>query len=468
MRWVAITKKSGKEIMRDKGALFFSLLFPAIFILIFGFAFGSFTGGNTTYNIAIINLDEGIVLNDTSINHGDNFANILTSMSYLDSNGGNTTHIFDIREGLSEKEAQELVEEQDLVAYIIIPRNFSQAVLAENARYVQHAISDSFEKIYSDQYTGNGTNASKMMEQFMADMTENGNGNTGFMLSANVNVTTNVIIQGDPGSSSYFSVSGIIRGSLEAYVDNSGKIALAMSTQSFPVEIDPGSQEPYVIMEDRALEVSDLSTFDYQVPGIIVFALLMTTTSVCISLSREESKGTLTRLKLTKMNSFDMLFGNTIPYTVIAVVQLLILLGVALFMGYQFHPDANIFLALFIAIWGCLATVALGLILSAMAKNEDQAGYLGPMVAVPLSFLTGAFFSLPTITFTENFLGTGKAFELFDWLPWTQCSKALTKTMTYGASFGDVLVEIVIMIILTAVLFTLGVVLYHRKRLRAI
>ncbi|MDP6155628.1 MAG: ABC transporter permease [Candidatus Thermoplasmatota archaeon] len=333
-------------------------------------------------------------------------------------------------------------------------------------RFVQHAISDSLGEIYSDQYNDYGTNVSQMMEQLMSEMIENGTG--GITLSKNVNVTANVVIKGDPASSSYFTVSGIIQGSMEAYVDNSGKIALAISAKSLPVKIDPGSQEPYVFVEDRSLDVSDLSSFDYQVPGIIVFALLMSATGVCISLSREESKGTLTRLKLTKMSSFDMLFGSTIPYTIIAVAQLFILLCIALLMGYQFNPDANIFLALFIAIWGCLATVALGLILAAIAKNEDQAGYLGPMVAVPLSFLTGAFFSLPTITFTENFLGTGKSFELFDWLPWTQCGKALTKTMTYGASFGDVLVEIVIMIILTAVLFTLGVILYHRKRLRSI
>ena len=41
MRWWAITKKTGKEIVRNRMALFFSLLFPVIFILIFGAAFGS-------------------------------------------------------------------------------------------------------------------------------------------------------------------------------------------------------------------------------------------------------------------------------------------------------------------------------------------------------------------------------------------------------------------------------------------
>ena len=90
------------------------------------------------------------------------------------------------------------------------------------------------------------------------------------------------------------------------------------------------------------------------------------------------------------------------------------------------------------------------------------------MVSVPLSFLSGAFFSLPTITFTGNFLGTGKPFELFDWLPWTQCAKALGKCLTHGAEFGDVTMELYIMMVMTVILFAVGVVLYHRKKLRKI
>ena len=57
---MSIAGKAGKELMRDPQALFFVLMFPAIFMLVFGAAFSENITGNTTYDIAIINLDEGI------------------------------------------------------------------------------------------------------------------------------------------------------------------------------------------------------------------------------------------------------------------------------------------------------------------------------------------------------------------------------------------------------------------------
>ena len=151
-----------------------------------------------------------------------------------------------------------------------------------------------------------------------------------------------------------------------------------------------------------------------------------------------------------------------------AVVQVIILVSVALLMGYHYHPDASILLAIFIAMWGALATVALGLIIASFAKDEDQAGSIGPAITVPLSFLTGAFFPMPAVVLTDDFLGTGKQFGVFDILPWTQCSKALAKVLTYGGCIGDVAVELGVMIVTTLVLFATGVALYHNRRLRAL
>jgi ABC-2 type transport system permease protein len=121
-----------------------------------------------------------------------------------------------------------------------------------------------------------------------------------------------------------------------------------------------------------------------------------------------------------------------------------------------------------IAIIAGAASVALGLILAAISKNEEQAGSIGPAVTVPLSFLTGAFFPMPTVILSDNFLGTGKSFELFDWLPWTQCSKALSKVLIYGSSFDEIKMDMALLITFTIVFFIIGVILYHNRRLRAI
>ena len=55
---------------------------------------------------------------------------------------------------------------------------------------------------------------------------------------------------------------------------------------------------------------------------------------------------------------------------------------------------------------------------------------------------------------------------VYDVLPWKQCVTSLHKVLTYGADFGDVAIEMGLMITFTFVLFIIGVVLYHKKRLR--
>jgi ABC-2 type transport system permease protein len=461
MRWLAISKKVSKEMIRDKMSLFFALLFPLLFVLMFGVAFGSFTEGHTTYEIGVINLDSGIQLNDTYVNHGEIVADILDTMKYLDSDGKNTSiSVFNINSDLTVEEAQEMVEDQDITGYVIIPQNFSAAVTTESMRYVNSVISLSVQ----DQIGDNPTQED--IQNIIANITGASAGLQNIIPDYDENVTATVTLQGDPGGADYFTFSGIANGIVSSYVENVGIGTLSQVEPFLPFELDPSLQESRVSVRDEALEVSEFTVFDRMFPGFIVFALLMGAMIVTINLAKEEGRGTLTRLKITKMSSFDLLFGTTIPFTLLAVAQLFILVGIAIMIGFQYHPEANLGLALLIALIGAIASVALGLILASLVKNEDQAGTVAPGLIVPLSFLTGAFFPMPGVTLSDNFLGTGKPFELFDILPWTNCVTSLKKVLTFGADFNDVAMEIGLMTTFTIVLFIIGVVLYHKKRLR--
>ena len=74
MKFLSIAIKDAKELLRDKRGLFFILLFPILFMVVFGFAFGGMGQSNTPYNLAIVNYDQGANLPSTneSTNFGDN------------------------------------------------------------------------------------------------------------------------------------------------------------------------------------------------------------------------------------------------------------------------------------------------------------------------------------------------------------------------------------------------------------
>ena len=70
---------------------------------------------------------------------------------------------------------------------------------------------------------------------------------------------------------------------------------------------------------------------------MIVFAILLLATTIAAILTREVESGTLERLKMSKMSSFDLLFGGLIPWSLVAGAQVVILLIVAVLLGLHWQ-----------------------------------------------------------------------------------------------------------------------------------
>ena len=415
MKFISIAKKDLKELLRDRRGLFFILLFPLFFMLIFGFAYGNMGENNEPHNIAIVNYDQGATLpNGTHMNFGENVTNQLKDIKYQDSN----VHIFNITT-TSEVNADKLINQKDVDLEFIIPTGFSQSVLDLKKSMVQ-----------SSSVTGLATSA----------------GN-----SSNTNTASTLIMRGDTSYMNFGTAESILSGVLVQYQDN--LMASGVQPQEFiqsKVEGIPGT--------------SSFTSFDYLAPGMMVFAILMLATSVATILTREVESGTLRRLKLSKMTSFDFLFGGLLPWSLVAAAQVLILFVVAIGIGFHWQGGINsIIMALIIGIIGGVASISLGMIIASFAKSPSQAGQLGTLVAVPMTFLVGAFIPLPQIII-GNFMG--QQVEIYDILPWHQVLVALRDVLIFGYSLNGILYPLITAIVLSAILFVIGVSLFSRTRLR--
>jgi len=448
VKFLSLAIKALKQTIRDRRSLFFLLLFPVVFMIIFAFAFGSPSSlgtGTAPHEIAVINLDAGatVSINNTTqhVNDGASFTQLLENITYAQTD----THMFTLN-NVSADQAQTMLKSRGLDAVITIPENFSQAVVAlANASARAETTSDIGLRVI------NGSTA-----QLPVNLT----------LPKQSNVTAQVIVEGDTGSAAFGAAQGLISNLLEQYQSQIQATAirqvdatLAQNQSQSNASIDYISAAVQPLTGTRSLTL-----FDYQAPGLIVFALLMQVSSVAQDLTRESDRGTLGRLKLSNMRSFDLLFGTLLTWILIAVAQILLLLGVAVALGFSWAGGANsIGLAVLVGIIGGIASISLGLLLAAFTTNERQAAQLGVLIAVPVSFLTGAFFPLP-----NEILGTafGTTFQVYDLLPWTQVADALRQVLIYGSGFGAVAVYVGFAIVLTAILFVVGVISYSRVRLR--
>lgn len=417
MKFMSIAIKDLKELLRDRRGLFFILLFPLFFMLIFGFAFGGMGQNNQPHNIAVVNLDQGVTSpNGTHTNYGDNVTNVLKEAKYpnTDINTFNITTT-------SEANADGLVKNRTVDAELIIPAGFSQSI-------------------------------SDMIKGAAQSRTATGLATSGINNSNN-NTTSTLIIRGDTSYMGFGTTQGILGYVLGQYQNNFlGQIS-GIQPQEFiqsKIEGVPGTQS--------------FTNFDFLAPGMMVFAILMLATSAATILTREVESGTLRRLKLSKMTSFDFLFGGLLPWSLVAAAQVLILFVVAIAIGFHWQGGINsIIMAVIIGIIGGIASISLGMIIASFAKSPPQAGQLGTLVAVPMTFLVGAFFPLPQVVI-GNFMG--QQVQIYDILPWHQVLIALRDVLTYGYGWDSIVYPVGSAIILSAILFVVGVYLFSRTRLR--
>jgi len=422
MKFISVAIKDFKELIRDRRGLFMILLFPMFFMIIFGIVYGNMGQTNETYNLAVVNLDEGakMPLTNEEVNFGDDLAEIFSDSEYEDSD----VKLFNVI-NTSESSANKLIQLKEADAMIIIPKNFSQ------------------------------TTVDKMEDSIAAEKT----GPTSSNNNSN-NDTLKLLISGD-SSSMGFGVSQVaLIKIIGEYQDN-----LVANIQS---QTSGSSVEPLNLFEGDVESVSgteSFSQFDFLAPGMMLFAILLLATTVAASLTKEVEKGTLARLRISKMRSFDMLFGALIPWSIVAAIQVLILLTVALIMGFNWQGGLNsIVLAMFIGVIGGIGSIALGMIIASFAKNDTQAFNLGIMVVVPTSFVVGAFFQLPQVVLGEIM---GRSFQIYDVLPWTHILNALKSVLIYGNGLSAITYDLAWSAVLTAIIFIIGMVLFSRLRLSA-
>lgn len=152
MLFFTITKRLLREVSRSKMTVIVLIGLPSFMGFMFWFAFSN-TGleSATTYNIGVINNDEGIAdslveylqlirdfigidigMNDTTLENGfaTDFIKILNETNYPIEDGQTAINIFDVREYNDTLLANKAVESRQIAALVIFDANHSNTTLS--------------------------------------------------------------------------------------------------------------------------------------------------------------------------------------------------------------------------------------------------------------------------------------------------------------------------------------------------
>ena len=202
--------------------------------------------------------------------------------------------------------------------------------------------------------------------------------------------------------------------------------------------------------------------FENYVPGLFVLSVILLVFQASMAVAREIEGGTLRRLQLTRVTSFELLGGITAWLVVVAVAEVLVTFVTAWACG--FRSQGPLWVAVMVGIITSLSIIGVGMIVASFSKTVSQAFVIANFPLGFFMFLTGAAFPLPRYTL---FTLAGHAVGLADILPPTHAVVALNKVLTLGAGLGDVAYELTALITLSVVYFAVGVWLFQRTHLRA-
>jgi drug efflux transport system permease protein len=152
-----------------------------------------------------------------------------------------------------------------------------------------------------------------------------------------------------------------------------------------------------VDLRERAWFNPDLQSRNYNVPGVIGTIMLMVTLLLtALSVVRERELGTLEQLMVSPLTPGELIAGKTIPFALVALVDLVVITAVAL-LWFRIPFLGQAPLLLLAAVLFLLSTLGLGLLISTVSNTQQEAFLSTFLVIMPTMLLSGFMFPVSSM-----------------------------------------------------------------------
>jgi ABC-2 type transport system permease protein len=403
----AIAKIDFLGVIRNKTAIFFTLLFPLFFIIIIGFTFGqSGTESMSHIEIGVVNLDGELV----AVNATDSFNSTIGDLFVqgLESANFTVTGYGEYGDRDTNGTAAYAISRGDIDAILFIPANFTETLTFQYLNNLGAPVQ------------------TKAHLELSVDPTDT----TGAMITQQ-------------------SVLGFISGFVKHYQD----IAIEQTPQDMKAYIQVLADPLTVTVSEAEVTETKLQWIDYMVPGTLGLVLIWSGLNhASRTIATERTKGTFQRMVIAPVSPTVVLLGKLISALAIVYMSAFIMLlsGVLLFQVHLYWDIPVMILAIFL---GALSAIGIGLIISSLAKNEEAADSISVIISVPLQFFIGAFFPLSIMPEAAQAFGEA--------LPFTKLVNAMQDVMTRNLPLDAVMPEMIYLAASGLILFIMGTIAYR-------
>jgi len=184
-----------------------------------------------------------------------------------------------------------------------------------------------------------------------------------------------------------------------------------------------------VVLVPRVLYNPRLKTAPYIVPGIAGTLLVIVTTLVtAMGLSREREMGTMEQVLVTPIRPIWLLVGKLLPFLVIGVFDVLLLVAVGSWV-FEVPLRGSLLVGAVGVLLYLFSTLGIGLLISTLSQNQQQA------------FLGGFIFMMPAILLSgvmTPIRGMPGWLQVITWFnPVRHFAEVMRGVLMRGAGFAD-------------------------------
>jgi len=205
----------------------------------------------------------------------------------------------------------------------------------------------------------------------------------------------------------------------------------------------------------RVLFNPSLRAVNAMVPGLVCTILLLSIMTIMAqAVVKERARGSLEQMMVTPLTRLEYLLGKITPYAIIAMAQMTFIALVGrLWFGVPFNGSV-VTVALGLGLFS-LTSIGLGLLISLMARTQQQAQQLAIFVMLPTIVLSGFMFpieSMPPAVVALTYV-----------IPLRYALVVLRASFLKGSSIADLWMPMLAMLAFAVGIFGLAMARFSRK-----
>lgn len=214
-------------------------------------------------------------------------------------------------------------------------------------------------------------------------------------------------------------------------------------------------KQPAITLETRAWYNPNLESRQGLMPTLIAALSMMQTLMLsALSVARERENGTFDQLLVTPFTPMQLLIGKALPSVMVGLVQSTIILLIILFW-FQIPMNGSITLLYFGLFSFNIAAVGIGLSVSAVSVNMQQAMLYTFLLMMPLMLLSGLLTPVQTMPKVLDILTYAN--------PLRFAIDLVRRVYLEGAGFSDIAFNFIPMLVMAAITLPLAAWLFRNR-----